>query len=122
MTVPAPVLESGADTPVLPGLLYAVWRNEDLSRGWFRCVRQSDGRTFDELVVIGTDGGPDGVEMVRQLVYPEDALAWCLEHLHADLVWRKTGERVGLYADEPVDLDALPPQAKQAVVDARCRS
>jgi hypothetical protein len=67
----------------------------------------------DQFVTIG----PDGPETWHQVVFPADWLDWCLAQLHADLVWARTGERVGPYADVPVDLDVLPPQAKQGVLD-----
>jgi hypothetical protein len=68
----------------------------------------------DEFVHIG----PDGPESSYGIQHSGDDLQRCLEQLHADLVWARTGELVGLYADKPVDLDALPPQAKRDVVDA----
>jgi hypothetical protein len=112
VTAPAPTPDT---TPAQPGLLYAVWRAEDRSRGWFRRVYlDDDGHTVDEVVHIG----PGGVESVRQMVFGEDQLRDCLARLHADLVYAKTGERVGPYADPSLDLDALPPQAKRAVLDA----
>lgn len=109
MTVPAPA----PDTPVLPGVLYAVWLNGDRSRGSYRRVYQAGGHTFDEVLEIG----PDGLELSHCVEYSGDDLQRLLAQLHAHLVWQKTGKPVGPYADEPVDLDALPPQAKQAVLD-----
>ena len=49
--------------------------------------------------------------------YIGDHLQQCLERLHADLVWLKTGQLVGPYAEPDVDLDKLSPQAKQTYVD-----
>jgi hypothetical protein len=69
--------------------------------------------TRDEMV----DVGPDGLDVRHCIEYSGDQLQNCLERLHAEMVYRETGRRTGPYADEPVDLDALPVQAKQAVLD-----
>jgi hypothetical protein len=103
VTVPAPT----PDTPVLPGVLYAVWLNGDRSRGSYRRVYQAGGRTFDEVLEIG----PDGLESSHCVEFSGDDLQRLLAQLHAHLVWVQSGERVGPYADEPLDdLDGLPPQ------------
>jgi hypothetical protein len=110
------------------GLLYAIGLAEDKCSGRFRRVYLTTTTrphpdpseepwegvvTRDELVDIG----PDGPLPPHCFEYTGDVLQECLERLHADLVWLKTGQLVGPYAEPDVDLDTLSPQAKQTVLD-----
>ncbi len=67
----------------------------------------------DQLLGIG----PDGIEWSYAWVLPEGSLPGALDRMYADMHWKKYGERVGPYADVPVDLDVLTPQVKRDVLD-----
>jgi hypothetical protein len=99
-----------------PGLLYWQYGNEARTEGSFACVFAEDGCVIHRQVWIG----PNGVELVEDLGFRAvdgHTLERALAGLYADQVWRLTGEKVGRYADPPIDLDGLTPAARQVRLD-----